>query len=236
MAFPQVLGRQSSSRATDATTHDVVLTAFSAGDLVVIVYSTDGSGASNWTTTSTNDGAGGPFTWQKPMADENNSGGCNGGVRWRIMSGSETSPQEFTTSASETFTSRAYVIDDGTYNATTPVEVASSEQNTQDPDPPSLTPSWGALDTLWIAAYASDLHATSTGPASYSNFVNVVSLGSGSISCSIGVADRELNATSENPGIFTKAAENHINMTIAIQPFGAAAATTVPLVTARQAA
>ena len=223
MAFPTVRARISSSRGSDATSHDVTLPVTpNSGDLIVIFYATDGSGASNWSTTSTNGGSGGPYTYQKPLADENHSGGCNSGIRYRISDGTETSPQRFTTSSSEHFVARAYVIQAGTFNATTPLEAGDDvEGSSANPNPPSLSPSWGAADTLWIAGYgADDDDESSAGPSGWggSNFVCIESAQS-TTSCSLGIADKEENIATNDPGTYTMAAsEEWLAWTVAIQP------------------
>lgn len=231
MAFPTVRGRSSSSRGTDATTHDVTLPVTpNSGDLIVIAFATDGSGASNWSTTSTNGGAGGPYTYTAGFADENHSGGCNGGIRYRVSDGTETSPQQFTTSSSEHFAARAYVIQTGTYDSTTPITITrGTEAATAGVITPSCAPGVGALDFLWVTGYAADDDDESTvAPTNYLNFVCIESAQS-TTSCSLGIADRELNAASEDPGDYTMAAaEEHIPWTLAIHP-AAAGGAFVPL-------
>lgn len=229
MAFPTVRARISSSRGSDATSHDVSLPVTpNSGDLILIAFATDGSGASNWSTTSTNGGAGGPFTYTAGFADENHSGGCNGGIRYRISDGTETSPQRFTTSSSEHFCARAYVIQAGTFDSTTPVTVTrGTEAATAAVVTPNCDPAIGPLDFLWITGYAADDDDESTSPGTYSNFVCIESAQS-TTSCSLGIMDRELNASSENPPDFTMAAaEEHIPWTLAVHP---AAATTSSLI------
>lgn len=88
-------------------------------------------------------------------------------------------------------------------------------------DPPSLTPTWGAADTLWIAAMvAGDDNATvSAYPSNYTNGVDTVAGDAINFSCSCGTARRELNASSENPGTFTLSElEGVVGYTIAVRP------------------
>jgi hypothetical protein len=73
---------------------------------------------------------------------------------------------------------------------------ASHDTVGQDPDPPSLTPSWGADDNLWVISggVRSAAGTTVSYPSGYSN---------GDSNAFIAfVANRELNATTEDPGVF----------------------------------
>ena len=91
------------------------------------------------------------------------------------------------------------------------------------PDPSSLTPSWGAADTLWIAAAAWDnaSRALSSYPANYT--ANQVYANGANSSANVGTvaATRQLNAATEDPGVFTISAdEQWAAFTIAIKPEG----------------
>ena len=221
MAFPTVRARQSSSRGSDATSHDIALGVTpNSGDLIVIAWATDGSGAANFSTSATRVDGTGSWAFTAGFADENHTAGCNGGIRYRVADGTEPSTLRFTTSASEHFCARAYVIQAGTFDSTTPITVTrGTEAATAAVVTPNCDPAGGAADFLWITGYAADDDDESTAaPTNYSNFVCIESAQS-TTSCSLGIADRELNATSENPGDFTMAAaEEHIPWTLAIHP------------------
>lgn len=68
------------------------------------------------------------------------------------------------------------------------------------PDPINNAPGWGALNILWIAMYGTGTGATSAFPPSYTNTQYNNSSGS---NAQLGVASRNLNAISEDPGAFT---------------------------------
>jgi len=93
-----------------------------------------------------------------------------------------------------------------------------NSESDANPDPDSLTPTGGAKDYLWFAISAADDGRNYTGyPSSYANGEYVKSSGPGS--CSIASARRNLNASSENPGVFTiEAADQVVAGTIAIHP------------------
>lgn len=71
------------------------------------------------------------------------------------------------------------------------------------PDSPSLAPSWGAANTLWISMFAVAISATNpvTGyPANYTNGFSIENSPAGNPSALVAASWRELNAVSENPG------------------------------------
>lgn len=76
-----------------------------------------------------------------------------------------------------------------------------SVANTANPNPPSLTPSGGTKNYLWIAGCTSPPVSVSAFPTNYINGVTSVS-GSGTIAQNAS-AERTLSASSEDPGTFT---------------------------------
>ena len=92
-------------------------------------------------------------------------------------------------------------------------------------DPPSLTPSWGAFDTLWLAigGYFSDGSSASAPPTNYISLLTSGDLAS---------AQRNLHAVSENPGVFTDAGSYGIAslaQTIAIKGVSAVLGFNMPM-------
>lgn len=89
------------------------------------------------------------------------------------------------------------------------------------PDPPPLSPSWGALDTLWIAVMTAEYGEPIEGgggasvnyPAAYTDGVGYYQFETG-----IWSARREWNAATEDPGWFTDFAGLQAVVTIAIKP------------------
>jgi hypothetical protein len=107
------------------------------------------------------------------------------------------------------------------WHGVTPPEVGSvANGNSLTPDSPSLTPSWGAADTLWISSF---IHTTAgvptfTEPSSYdkSKLTDVTTN-----RYTGGVVGRERNAASENPGNWTLegvAAAIWLANTVAVRP------------------
>ncbi len=88
------------------------------------------------------------------------------------------------------------------------------------PDPPSLSPSWGAEDTLWIALtnHFREGRTVDVYPASYTDGVQTEA-GSQVNGTSLESARRVLNAVSEDPGTFTiSSTVSWAANTVAIRP------------------
>lgn len=112
------------------------------------------------------------------------------------------------------------------WHGTTPPEAASAQGDyTTNPNPPSLSPSWGAEDTLWLEVAGNSATSTLTTGAStnYSGYqANTASSGGSQVN--IASAYRQLNASSEDPGVFASAKNIRYwaAVTIAIRPTAAA--------------
>lgn len=101
-------------------------------------------------------------------------------------------------------------------------EAATAAGNSS-PDPPSLTPSWGARDTAWLAVCSVKNTTDITGfPTNYTPVDEQVSGTSVATRATLGTADRNLNATSDDPSAFTIVATPRLWVagTIAIRPAG----------------
>lgn len=89
----------------------------------------------------------------------------------------------------------------------------------EDPDPPSLSPSPGADDYLWIAGAGHEsARITSGAPTNYSSLQTAAT--TGSPARRISTAHRALNAATEDPGAFNTdvAVTSYYAYTIAVQP------------------
>ncbi len=83
-------------------------------------------------------------------------------------------------------------------------------------DPGTLTPTWGADRTLWIAGTSVTGNPAITDPANYANFNET---GDGASTCKVRTGRRILYATSENPGAFTWAgSQSWTSITVAVRP------------------
>ena len=212
MTFPQVAATAVSSDAS-GTTHTVNLPAsITSGDLLLAFFAFDDAGADviagfpvDWTAIPNVSGAVGP----------SRTAGLEG--YYRVADGSEGSTISVTTDSTEATRSVTYRI---TGYSGTPEGAGFSPPTSgnNSPNPPSLAPSWGASDTLWIAVCANDGSPTVTGiPTNYTDGLHSQSTNSGH--CSVGTARREALTGTEDPGTFTiSASEQWRAATVAIQP------------------
>ena len=91
-------------------------------------------------------------------------------------------------------------------HASTASEVAGTSGDATNANPPSLTPTGGAQNYLWIAVAANAATGDTTGfTAAPTNYTGLQSNGasSGGSTTNVASATRQLNATSEDPGTFT---------------------------------
>jgi len=127
-------------------------------------------------------------------------------VFWKIASGSEGSSVTINTGSGSSFgASVAYRISGGAS-----VEVSSVASGTStDPNPPSLSPSWGTKKTLWFAG----MGAVRTGsggtisvsgyPSGFSNHQTDIGISSFPQGRRVAVAQKQEKTATQNPGDFT---------------------------------
>ena len=198
MTFPTIASTANNVSAVDTTSFAVTMPdGIEAGDLLVVVISNDSTRGpqvplpSGWYASRS---AATPVTH----------------IFWRIAAGSDS----FTLcpELAEQCAARAYRITG--CSATVAPEFAFAEGSA---NPPSLTPSWGSADTLWIVACGMDGNYTCSGyPTNYTNTGTQVSGGS-SGQVGQGWATRENATTTEDPGTFTAGGPTN-SVTIAIPP------------------
>ena len=196
MAFPTVKVRFTSTN-TNTTSHTIDLSSLSlsSGDLVVLIFA-----ANN------NSGITAPTGWTKQR-----TGAYNGtedcAVITRECDGTEGSSVTVTTSESDPSAYGIIVFTSGTWGAyyfSTGAAYTGGSGNGGDPD--SLTPPDGADDIVWIAWTCSRGNDMDTGgqPTNYTAArAQTVKTGNSSSNASMASADRENNASSEDPGEFT---------------------------------
>ena len=105
------------------------------------------------------------------------------------------------------------------YRITNYTGTPESAQSASD-NPPSLTPSWGAADTLWIAEVNNVVgnRRTTAAPANYGNLSTNWANTALATDTHLSTADRSLNATSEDPGTFTfNSSTGNKSSTVAVQ-------------------
>lgn len=204
MAFPQVAAVNGGNDTFNQQNHTVPLPAgINAGDLLLVFFVTDYDAVIGF-----------PGGWTQ-LFQTNAGNTVNFGAWYRVADGGEGASIVVTTSNDQMTASTSYRITD--YSGTPECGTAVLGSNNT-PDPPSLTPTWGARDTLWFAACGYDYNRTITAyPTNYTNGRNdYANVGDG---CGVGTARRELNAISEDPGTFTlSAADEAVSNTVAVQP------------------
>lgn len=195
MAFP---GRRSSATTESgtATTHAINMPAtISAGDILLMVLSLDG----NPTVTT-------PSGWT--LLTQGAEGNLKGVAFYKSATGSEDgSTVNVTVSPAEAVAAVVVSMSDaGVPETTTP-----NTGNSEEPDPPSLTPAGGTKDYTWLAVCCADSNNDPTEPSSYTLVAEASANGVG-----IQMVYRELNASSTDPGVFAyNDPEPWVAMTIA---------------------
>lgn len=144
----------------------------------------------------------------------------------RIIDGTEGGIITIPRSSSAYLSAASYRIT-GWHGTTMPEAGYANAGSPGEPDPPSLSPSWGSADTLWIAAGVRKGNtATTLGyPTNYT--ANQVSAYDGGVSGRVLLATREVAASSENPSAFTIYNGGGSGVTIAVRPAASAGITSV---------
>lgn len=168
------------------------------------------------------------------LDDALGSGTGNGanGFAYKIATGSESGT--FTVTSAHSFKSVNILmrIPTGTWHGTTPPAVTASNRVAgAAADPDSLSPSWGADDTLWIATFGQTETSTTgtppvitNSPANYSGDLIVARAADAVGDITAGVGFQQLNAASEDAGVCTGTnfvRGNGIAAVIAVRPAAA---------------
>jgi hypothetical protein len=209
---PVVESITSYKNTSSASTHAVTMPAIvSAGDLLLAICSSRNAAgtwsASGWSILQTLTGA---------------------GVLYKTAAGTEGGTTE-TFSLSGSGRVQVTIRRISGWHGTTPPELQStnSTTSTNNPNPPSLAPSWGSANTLWIAFFCAingkiinTTHVTGW-PTNYSDGRTINSHGNGTEGVNVS-ASRGLAASSDDPGAFTLTTEATGNFylvgTIAVRP------------------
>lgn len=119
---------------------------------------------------------------------------------YRVADGSEGATVTVSSAVFPRMSATTYRISNyqGTPEAGSPVNGVSVN-----PNPPSLSPSWGSDKTLWIAINHSSAGSTVTHPTSYGGAVDGYTGVFNEFHARTATSHRELEAASEDPGVFT---------------------------------
>lgn len=196
MAFPSIDATSTSSERSDATSHTVDLpSGVSDGDLLIAFFAQD-----------TFDVSGHSVSWPSPwveMYDIQFEQHIIGSAAYLYASGGETSVI-VTTTLSDRSEHIVYRISE--HDSGTVIEWSTATGSTNTADPPSLTPSWGAEDTLWLIGASFD-RPESNGPATDDpdNYTDAIesAIFTDATNAWGRSLRRNLNATSDDPNTFT---------------------------------
>jgi hypothetical protein len=197
MAFPTVVSTTETAVSTAGTSHAITLPgSIAATDLVLIIMDI---GSTSATLNALTD-------WGE-ILDEN---AANGLKILRYTGAGVPGNPTFTSSAATRSASVAYRIS-GAEKTITPEIGTTAAGTSVNPDPPSVSPTGGAKDYLWIAFFgqageqADDDTLVSGYPANYTHSQNVKTCGVAGTNLGgmIGAASRQANTATENPGTFT---------------------------------
>ena len=204
MAFPVVEATATSNGKS--TSLSVTLPAsIASGDLLVLFM----AGRDNVGT----GGIGFPAGWTE-LHDDLDTGDSRTAVAYRIADGTEGASITVTMSSARDLVSLVYRISGTSGNAP---EMGTATGDSNSPNPPSLTPSWGSKDTLWLVYGSGDNGKVYT--AAPTSYTDLIAQDRGQAAS--GSARRENATATEDPGTFTmESAEAWQTVTLAVEPAG----------------
>lgn len=217
MTFPAVATTSNGSTngsGANTTSHTLNYpSGVASGDLVVAHAVFDASPSVTWAS-----------GWNSLYSAAHSGSSIGNEVHWREADGTEGASITVTTGASEADSWEMFRVTGAEDPDTQAPELAAfdSTSDSTTPDPPSLTPTGGAKDYLWLVFAGND-----TGNQSYSVFPyasNNIDEGGGNTGndVSTGACSTTSNAASLNPGTFTIGASRPSTaITLAVHPVGA---------------
>lgn len=212
MAFPTIVTETSSANNTNQNNQVISLPAsLVSGNLLVVALSLDGLNSVTW-----------PAGWTE-IIDANRSG-VTASVAWRRIDGSEGATITVTVDASASEMSCAKVWQISGDDTGQAPEAASANNNGATPNPPSLTPTGGAKDYLWLvfACLQPGSNVATGFPTGFTNTGQEA--GSANASQSpIAWATLNENTATKDPDAFAATSNNWMAVTIAVHPAAAAA-------------
>ena len=211
MAYPTVNDWTSSFEGGNTQSHTVDLpTIVNTGEVIVIFFATDGDN----TVTFPNEGV----DWFQ-IFEVSDTRDIHVSIAWRIAgSGEGGTTITVTTAQNETSAHLAYAITG--HNASTNAPEASSGNTgaNANPNPDSLTATWGADDNTWFAFEGNDDDDSITGwPTNYGDNQHQIEAGGGGPT--LGACSYEYNSTdTQDPGTFTiQNSEQWVAGTVVVQ-------------------
>jgi hypothetical protein len=204
-----------------STSHNVDIPAVNAGDLLIVLFAND---AFNYESVTP------PANWQLlSTGTAANSNYVRLSVLYKMVTeNAGVTSVDFTTSGSRAAVSQVYRITNWHGTSIPEFSYATNSPATASntPDPPSLTPTWGSADTLWIAVASSYGEDATPGYPSYpTNYTDNQTYTSVYASASLGnckllSASRPYSGPTQDPGTFSTGAPAHnwAAYTLAVRP------------------
>ena len=218
-SFPQVAATNISKESSAVSSHTVALpTGIQSGDLLLAFFNAEGGIGSSETITW-------PNGWTEFASEISHSGNPTTGAAvhfraaYRQADGTEGANITVTTGTNATSAHNTYRITGADDPATQAPEAATAGSTSSETtiDAPSLTPTGGAQDYLWLAVVALNQGNTlSASPTNYTNLIQDSGTGGG-----LGSSRRELNAASTDPGghpLTSGSSNRTVGATIAVHP------------------
>lgn len=194
--YPTVSASTSNTQASN-TSHTINLpSGITAGDLLLVFFATP--------TTPTSITY--PTGWVKLF--DSAMGTPTLSAAFRIANGGEAATITVTTGEAVASTHQSYRITN--YSGQPIARITVTSAASTNPDPPSLTPQWGAVNSLYFALCCDSVSVTGY-PTNYSSGVV-----NGSTPY-LASAQRQLSVASENPGTFTAASGAWAANTICVE-------------------
>ena len=214
MAYPVVADYNTSIMSVNSTSHTVALPAnISSGNLLVVFFATDGDNTTGWPNEGTD--------WIQ-IFGISDTRDIHLSCAYRIADGNEEATITVSTTSNETSAHISFRITGHGSSINPPEASTGAIEANANPNPDSLTASWGTDDNLWIVMEGNDDDdSINAYPNSYSD--NQRTLDAGASGPTIGVATYNYNTTdTQNPDTFTIAAgEQWAAGTVVIAPYDA---------------
>ena len=153
MSFPTVT--ESGGQASGAT-HTLTLPSFATGDLLIAYVFVEGSAGATFTYVSSTTSFTQLFTTNVQALQD---------CRYRVMQSGDSGDLVITGASALQLAYSFFKIPAGEFSGV-PESANINGAYTGQPDPPSLTPSWGSADTLWLAL-SCNYNPVTTYPTNY---------------------------------------------------------------------
>lgn len=197
MAFPTSRSQIVTNGTASSSTPSVSLPAtIRAGDTLFVFFRSSAGGAIGW-----------PAGWTELLDESTDASANQEAAAWRKADGTEGASISLTSGAGK-FAAVAYSIQDAADPTITPPQFSTiATGSATEPNATTVTPTGGAKDYLFLTVYGMEGEQTgvTSYPANYTGaqlFANSGTAGAVTTNCTIGSATRQLNASSDDAGVW----------------------------------